>query len=116
MTEGQEGTLPVEAPAQTPVKKAAKKKAAKKRALIPAARAPQQVLEDGSEILFNVKRLHGYHGTVLDVDAPGGVLCRVNEEALEGNLVIFPADQLVLANPGDIKKHHSDRLGWNYKD
>jgi hypothetical protein len=80
-------------------------------------RINQPTLESGAEILFKVKRIHGFHGTVLDVDATGGVLCRINEEAHEGELVIFAADQLVLVNhPSQLKAHNSTRLPWDYTD
>lgn len=72
-------------------------------------------IQRGSEILFKVKRIHGYHGTVIDV-TEDGVICRINEEALDGDIVVFPADQLVLiGNRSQLDVHHSDRLPWDYK-
>jgi len=74
------------------------------------------VLEKGAEILFKVKRIHGYHGTVIDASDTSAVVCRINEEALEGDLVIFPASDLVLiGNVKQLGQHHSDRLPWDYK-
>ncbi len=99
-------------------KPAKKKKSAKKKSLLPPVRiAPQSAIQPGTEILFMVKRIHGFHGTVLDVNADGSVLCRINEEALEGDLVVFPADKLVvIKHPSELKAHSSDRLKYDYKD
>jgi hypothetical protein len=79
--------------------------------------APKKlVLEKGSEILFKVKRIHGYHGTVIDASDTSAVVCRINEEALEGDIVVFPASDLVLVgNVSQLDTHHSSRLPWDYK-
>jgi len=74
------------------------------------------VLEKGAEILFKVKRIHGYHGTVINAEDTAAVVCRINEEALEGDVVVFPASDLVLiGNISQLAVHHSDRLPWDYK-
>lgn len=118
-TKEQSGGLAVETPQTNggaAPKKRAGKKATAKKSLLPAVAIKQAILEAGAEILFKVKRLHGYHGTVLDVNADGSVLCRVNEDALEGEIVIFAADQLVvLPHPEKLKEHSSTRLPWDYK-
>jgi len=99
--------------------KPAKKKSAKKKSLLPPVRiaAPKSAIESGTEILFKVKRLHGFHGTAIDVNDDGSVLCRINEPALEGEVVIFAADQLVpVSHPKQLAEHSSTRLPWDYKD
>lgn len=74
------------------------------------------VLQDGTEVLFKVKRIHGYHGTVINANDTAAVWCRINEEALEGAIVIFPASDLVLINNiNDHADHHSNRLPWDYE-
>jgi hypothetical protein len=108
MDEEKNGGLPVES-AKPP---AARKKPAKKKAgLLPAVKIKAPKLEPGQDILFTAQRLHGFHGTVLNQTPDGNFLCRVNEEALEGELVSFPADQLeILTNTAVLKQSNHDRL------
>jgi hypothetical protein len=90
---------------------AAKKRAAKKGTLLPAVKIKAPKLEPGTDVLFKAQRLHGFHGTVLNQSPDGNFLCRVNEEALEGELVSFPADQLeILTNLAVLKQSNHERL------
>lgn len=67
--------------------------------------------ELGTKVLFKANRIHGYHGTIQGKFSDGIFICRIDEEAAEGELVSFSADELVIVtNTAVLEQSNHDRL------
>jgi hypothetical protein len=93
--EKEAGQLEVEQPKTPAVKKNGKKSA----------------FAEGDDVLFKLDRIHGFHGTVIDPDFNGWILCCVNDDAAKGELVVVdPGDITPLKDESLLEQSNHDRL------